>query len=183
MVTLRAVSILLIAFASATCGGAGTTVSPGTMTCELGPLPVSTAAAALCNLGTTGCPLVKPMSAQSLVSVASCVYGTGDAPCTTLTSTCPLVNPSGNTAIQFPLANERCADVVRVLVQASGDGGAGIEWRVQEQDDSPQGCIATAPERVGVANVDGACCSTTIDVPLTTEPRTFRFTVRTDWRE
>lgn len=182
MWTLRALALLALAVAAPACGGSGTTISPGAMSCELGPLAAGSAALALCNLGVTGCPMVKPMNALSLVSVSSCVYATGSTPCTPVPTTCPLVNPNGNSALAFTTSSDRCADAVRVLVQASGDGGAGIEWRVQERNETAQGCVPSVPERVGVADVDGACCARTIDVPLETAPQTFRFTVRTDWR-
>lgn len=168
--------------------GAGSCVDPtgpGDYACALGPLTLPPITIALCNISTTGCPAVKPPQAQTLVSIATCIYANG-APCTPQVTTCPLVDPNGNTAIPFEISSEKCAEEVRVIVQASGDGGAGIEWRAQQRrpdgDASGEECVADGPLRTGVANVNGSCCATTIEVPLVTVPRTFRFTVRTDWR-
>lgn len=103
-------------------------------------------------------------------------------PCEPRPTVCPLVDPDGNSAIPFPLGDPACPSLVSVLLQSSGDGGAGVEWRVQERRLAGQACVAAAPERIGVANVDGACCATTVELPMLTQPRTFRLTVRTDWR-
>jgi hypothetical protein len=164
--------------------GAGSCVDPtgpGDYACALGPMALPPITTAPCNITTTGCPNVKPPQAQTLVSVATCIYSSG-APCTPQVTTCPLIDPNGNTAIPFEISSQKCSEEVRVIVQASGDGGAGIEWRAQQRRPDGEECVADGPLRTGVANVNGSCCATTIDVPLVTVQRTFRFTVRTDWR-
>ncbi len=94
---------------------------------------------------------------------------------------CPLVDPNGNTPLRFAVSNTACPSLVDVLLQSSGDGGAGVEWRVQERTQTAQGCADVGPQRVGVANVYGACCATLVDVPMNNEPRIFRMSVQTDW--
>jgi hypothetical protein len=137
---------------------------------------------AFCGVTTTGCPSLRPAGARTLVSAAACDYATGGTPCATRAIVCPLVDPNGNSAIPFTLGDPACPTSVYVLLQSSGDGGAGFEWRVQERTQTAQACVDAAPERVGVANVYGSCCATTVDVPMITQPRTFRLTVQTDWR-
>ena len=175
-------ALLVLALGAASCVDP---TGPGDYACALGPIALPPVTTALCNISTTGCPNVKPPQAQTLVSVATCIYANG-APCTPQITTCPLIDPNGNTAIPFEISSEKCSEEVRVIVQSSGDGGAGIEWRAQQRRPGEAGsgdeCVGDGPLRTGVANVNGACCATTIDVPLVTVARTFRFTVRTDWR-
>jgi hypothetical protein len=95
---------------------------------------------------------------------------------------CPLVDPDGNTPVRFAVTEGPCPSLVDVLLQSSGDGGAGVEWHAQQRIETAKGCADSGPMRVGIANVDGACCATTVDVPMQNEGLTFRMTVQADWQ-
>ena len=184
-------SFQALALLAALAGGSCTTTNPlapkGT-SCALGPIPypasiengadtpAETPAAA-----PSGCPVPKPFGARTLVGLAACDYEAGAAPCTPLTTVAPLVDPHGNQAIRFLVGGNSCPSVVEVLLQSTGDGGAGVEWRVQAREPDGQRCVSLGSPRVGVANVLGSCCSTEVDLDVPEQGRTFRFVARTDW--
>lgn len=169
-------------------GGSCTTTNPlqpdGTLTL-LGPIPLPELGLGPLDgqycAGPRNCPTPKPFGASTLVGVATCDYATGSAACTPTTTVCPLVDPSGNQAFRFLVGDRNCTSVVDILLQSSGDGGAGVEWRVQERELEGNRCVSKGAPRIGVANVLGSCCSTQVDLDVREHGRTFRFIARTDW--
>ncbi len=173
--------VLLLVAVSSTCRSRSP-VLPDGATCGLGPVSLPGDTSNLCGITRTGCPSLRPSGAQTLVSVSTCAYVAGAAPCTVRATVCPLVDPKGNTPVRFVVSDTPCSSVVDVLLQSSGDGGAGVEWRVQERTQSARGCTDAGAQRVGVANVSGACCATSVELRMNNEPRIFRMSVQTDWR-
>ena len=193
MTAPRFLAALCVGLAVASCTSTNPLEPKGTA-CALGPIPRpeepvraegeggTAPSPDVCSLGTTGCPVPKPFGARTLVGVATCDYATGGAPCTPVTTVCPLTDPTGNQPIRFLVGERGCTSVVDILLQSTGDGGAGVEWRVQEREMDGQRCVSKGSPRIGLANVLGSCCSTEVDLPVPEHGRTFRFVARTDWR-
>jgi hypothetical protein len=192
-VSLRALPMLALALAclSASCRSESV-MQPGGIACFLGPLELPTAADVttspqVCFTGTSGCPNKPPFGAAALVGLATCVDGgdaTATAPCTPKVERCPLVNPDGDSPVRFLIARpgDACSAVVDVLLQASSNaGGAGIEWRVQDYEQSGSRCVVKGGPRVGLAAMPGPCCSTELEIPVPERDRTFRMIARSDW--
>lgn len=181
------VIVLAAVLSSADCTGTNPLDPKGT-TCALGPIPYPelvivdrSESDGPSTPQATGCPVPKPFGARTLVGVATCDYEAGGAPCTPQTTTPPLVDPHGNQALRFLVGERDCTSVVDILLQSTGDGGAGVEWRVQERELDGLRCINRGSPRIGVANVLGSCCSTEVDLDVPEHGRTFRFVARTDW--
>jgi hypothetical protein len=175
--------LLVMAASSAIgCQSTASPIQPAPLECGLGPISRPAAQCALLT-AVSGCPTRRPEGARTLVGMAGCDYATGGQPCTPKPATCPLVNPSGNTSVRYLVTGaDGCSGVVDVLLQASqGDGGAGIEWTMQDFMQNGATCVPRGRPHVGNGSVAGSCCATTLEVELPERHRTVRFVVQTDW--
>jgi hypothetical protein len=162
-------------------------VQPDGTSCGLGPVQTPDELAASCVPAASGCPYVRPANARTLVSVATCDEEAGSSPCTPAVSVCPFLDPNDK-AYRFAVptpgdTSGSCPSLVDLRFQSSGDGGVGIEWSAFERGQTAQGCGLVSPTRIGIASVSGACCSTSVDIPMPAAQRTFRFTVQADWQQ
>lgn len=175
---------LLLAAAGSSCTTTNPLQPEGTQT-RLGPMPLPEAVLGPLDgqycTGPRNCPTPKPFAASTLVGVATCDYATGGTPCVPTTTVCPLIEPRGNSAFVFSVGERGCASLVAILLQSTGDGGAGVEWRVQERELVGNRCVNKGAPRIGVTNVLDSCSSTQVDLDVREHGRTLRFVARTDW--
>ncbi|MEQ1869650.1 MAG: hypothetical protein ABL961_06460 [Vicinamibacterales bacterium] len=199
--------LLVLVFASASCQSQSV-VRPDSSACFLGPMDlpraqpsVADSPAVVCFTGRLGCPNPRPIGARTLVGLSTCtdgdvdpdssvvVSGTGttsasiNTPCKPKALICPLIDPHGNSPLRYPIvrAGDACPAVVNVLLQASGDGGGGLEWQVQNYTLSGGKCVATGAPRVGGTSMPGPCCASHLEIPVPERGKTFRLIARTDW--
>lgn len=163
--------------------GSPTKPDPQPGNCGLGPISASPGQTP-CEPITPQCPRVRPASAQTIITAATCGFGANDTPCTAIPIPgCPLTR---NVILEFILENPdnpTCTALVDVAVDPTPEGGASVHWGVQEREAAPGGgCPFAGAPYEGTASVEGPCCENVVDIPITKARRTFRLVVRTDWQ-
>jgi hypothetical protein len=151
--------------------------------CRLGPISVPMGVPTSCAPIAPKCPQARPAAARTLVSVFVCIFPTASAPCPVHASVCPLLDSNG-VALHFAASESDsvCQSTVDIRLQPFADGSVGISWTAQERSSISGICELIGSESAGSGAVSRPCCSTTLDIPLPNERKTFRLTVQTDWQ-